>query len=210
MKIALVAGIDGQILDFYENLNPSCDLVLATGGFGVWPDPNRLDKATKQKTGPGDFHKLYINGWVAPVQTIFVAGAHEDHKWLYTRYKMNNLEILPNVTLLLNGYCTIFEKGNEKVKITGLGKIYGEKTFKGEYNKKSYRHYTRREVEKACYTGPTDILLLNPSLDSPGISNIIYATNPKYTVYYHPNHPNNIPMKGVIPLDKKEIVYITL
>ena len=209
MKIALVGGIDGQILDFYKHLNP-CDLVLCTGGFGVWPDPNRLDRATKMKSGPGDFHKLYLENWVAPVPTIFVAGAHEDHKWLYYRFKTNQLEVLKNVTWLVNGYCTFFTLGDETVKITGLGKIYGEKTFKGQFNRKSYRHYTRREVEKACYTGPTDILLLNPTLDSPGIKNLLYATNPKLTVYYHPNHPKDIPIKGLVPLDKKEIVYVNM
>ena len=66
--------------------------------------------------------------------------------------------------------------------MTGLGRAYSEATFSGIPGKKSHRHYTRHDVERACSSGPTDLLVVYESLDEPGIRNVIFATRPKLIV----------------------------
>jgi hypothetical protein len=44
-----------DVLAFEESLGVRFDCVLHVGDFGVWPDPNRVDKATRNHDGAGDF-----------------------------------------------------------------------------------------------------------------------------------------------------------
>jgi len=44
-----------DVLAFEESLGARFDYVLHLGDFGVWPDPNRVDKATRKHDGAGDF-----------------------------------------------------------------------------------------------------------------------------------------------------------
>jgi len=49
--------------------------------------------------------------------------------------------------------------------------------------KRSIRHYTRQEFEKACSSGPTDILLFHEKPTNKITHQIIFATQPKLIVY---------------------------
>ncbi len=44
-----------DVLAFEEDLGVRFDVVLHVGDFGVWPDANRTDKATRNHDGAGDF-----------------------------------------------------------------------------------------------------------------------------------------------------------
>lgn len=182
MKIIVSGPIDGAIKDFYERL-PEAPWVLCTGDFGVWPDPAKIDRATRRKGGTQDFAHLYLQGFQAKIPTLFVAGVHEDHRWLEQRKSIpEGMEVLGEITWLMNGYKTPIGDHYETIRITGLGKVYSEATFNGKFNRKSYRHYTRRELEKGCASGPTDILLLHEAPAKP-VKNLIYATRPKLIVH---------------------------
>lgn len=182
MRVALSGPIDGAIKEFYDKL-PEVPWALCTGDFGVWPDPAKIDRATRRKGGAQDFAYLYLHGFQAPVPTIFVSGTHEDHRWLEQRKGIpEGMEILGEVNWLMNGYKTHIGGHFDTLRVTGLGKVYSEATFNGKFNRKSYRHYTRRELEKGCASGPTDILLLHEAPAKP-IKNLIYATRPKLIVH---------------------------
>lgn len=192
------------------NENPSW--VLSTGSWGVWPDPARLDRGTKKNAGAGEFARLYVQGWQAPVQTLFVPGAHEDHHWLRARYKAGNLEVMNNVHCLMNGYMTYIGDWDTKIRVTGFGKVFSESTFNGKFNKKSHRHYTRNEFERACSSGPTDILLCH-EFPNTLMKRIIFATRPKLIVYSSRtpmNNPTEIMGTMAVGLQKGEIYSIVL
>ena len=112
MNIFFAGAINGHLLEFYDNvektetlLGVKADWVLCTGSLGVWPDPRRVDRATSIR-GVGDFPRLYLDQWVAPVASLFIAGPHEDHGWLDWRAKKRDLGILPHLTWLMNGFTT--------------------------------------------------------------------------------------------------------
>lgn len=179
MKLLLSGPIEGHLVAFYKRIaEEKAHWVVCAGDYGIHPDPQRLDKAARKYAGT-DFSKMYVGAVMAPsVPTLTVAGVHDDHEWLQRRVNTNNTEVLANVHYLHQGFRT--EIGwNEIIRVTGLGKVYSDATYRGEPSEKSYRHYTRREVERACSTGPTDLLVIYEHLDCPGIRNVIYATRPK-------------------------------
>ena len=44
-----------EVLDFEASLGIRFDFVLHVGDFGIWPDPTKIDKATRNHDGAGDF-----------------------------------------------------------------------------------------------------------------------------------------------------------
>jgi hypothetical protein len=110
----------------------------------------------------------------------------------------NNTEILANVHYLANGYRTVIGEHGPPCRVTGLGRAYSEATYRGEYHKKSYRHYTRHDVERACSSGPTDLLVIYEHLDAEGLRNVIFATRPQLILTVrHPNRPVHSEIQGI-------------
>ena len=54
------------VLAFEEALAVRFDFVLHVGDFGNWPDPNRVDGATKRHDGAGDFPSWIAERRAAP------------------------------------------------------------------------------------------------------------------------------------------------
>ena len=63
-----------DILAFEAALGVRFEWVLHVGDFGVWPDPNRIDKATKKHDGAGDFPTWFAERRAAPRKTLFIKG----------------------------------------------------------------------------------------------------------------------------------------
>jgi len=184
MKLLLAGEIDGKIIDFYEKIKiHTPEWVLCTGSFGTWPDKAKVDRGTRQHVGVGDFPRLFASGFNNAVQTVYVSGVHEDHSWLKQRQAAQNMEVLPNIHWLATGYRTNIGNWDENIRITGFGKVYSEQTFNGVQGKRSNRHYTRPEFEKACSSGPTDIILFHERPDNKLTRQIIFATQPKLIVF---------------------------
>lgn len=184
MKILLAGEIDGAIVNFYDKAKAhKPEWVLCTGSFGTWPDKAKVDRGTRKSVGAGDFPYLYANGFDNSVQTVYISGVHEDHKWLKQRQASRNMEVLPNIHWLATGYRTNIGNWDEDIRITGFGKVYSDATFNGITGKRSGRHYTRHEFEKACSSGPTDILLFHEKPVNKITHQIIFATQPKLIVY---------------------------
>jgi len=213
MKIALCGPVEGYLNAFYDHLSV-CDhdirWALCVGSFGVWPDRHRIDRGSRNHAGK-DFAERYLYDISVPIPTVFVAGVHEDHRFLKERQSWNNTQMLQNLHWLANGFKTTIGWGDEQIRVTGLGKAYSKSTYEGNFHKKSWRHYTRQEVERGCSSGPTDILMLHEHVDGGGIRNLIFATRPRLIIVKAQpdqktyDHVQNIP---VISLQRKEVMIL--
>jgi hypothetical protein len=201
MIVFFAGDIHGRLTQFYDKviehereLGIRADWVLQTGSLGVWPDPLRIDRVTRRHADDVDFHKYYYNSQAVPRPTLFVAGRHEDHRWLNFKRDRGEMEILPNLHWLLNGF-----KTNIGTSVVGLGRVYSPNTYRGGKSslKRQAAHYTRGDVERACSQGPTNILLTheapkglqfgNHVSEAEGIEKICFATRPKLLVHGHYN-----------------------
>jgi predicted phosphodiesterase len=148
-----------DVADFERSLKVRFEALLHVGDFGVWPDPEKIDRATRDHEGAGDFHRWLAEGRSVPVPTWFIKGNHEDFDWIDSR---NTTELLPGFHYIPNGRAVDLSKGKGAIRVAGLGGCYGpsdyeRRTLKG-YAK---RHYTRGEVEALAGRRPIDILLLH-------------------------------------------------
>ncbi len=166
MIICAAGDTHGAIDRFYENLlsfeaSLGCrfDWVLHVGDFGIWPDPARIDRATRKRGDIGDFPAWLAAKREAPRPTIFIKGNHEDFIWLYEQ----PAEILPNLFHLRNG-CTIdLEDGSSgAIRVGGIGGCYGPSDYdrpSAQLHGYARRHYTLDEIQKLSDERRIDILL---------------------------------------------------
>ena len=190
MQVLLTGPVEGHLSNLYQQaMAQKPHWIICSGSFGAWPDPARMDRASKYHAGK-DFSRAYIGALILPpIPTLFIAGPHEDHRFLQERVTAANTEVLANVHYLANGYRTTIG-WNKPIRVTGLGRVYSKETYSGKLGKNSRRHYSRRCIERGCPSGPTDILVLYEHPDAPGLRNVIYATRPKLILTA--KHPNQI------------------
>jgi hypothetical protein len=147
------------VLAFEQALGVRFAFLLHVGDFGIWPDPNRIDGATKRHDGAGDFPAWIAERRAAPRETVFIKGNHEDFVWLDAQ---PTTEVLPGLHHLKNGQVRELVAGREVLRVGGIGGCYGpsnferpSKTLQG-YAK---RHYTRDEIAALSTRGDLDIVL---------------------------------------------------
>lgn len=149
-----------DVLDFEASLAVRFDWVLHVGDFGVWPDPEHIDKAARKHDGAGDFSAWLKRGRAAPRRTVFIKGNHEDFAWLDAQ---NRPEVLPGFFYLRNGCCIDLEDGNSRtIRIGGIGGCYGPSDYSRESTRlQGYakRHYTQDEIDKLSLKSGIDIIL---------------------------------------------------
>ena len=149
-----------NVLDFEASLGVRFDYVLHVGDFGIWPDPSRIDKATRHHEGAGDFPVWLSENRRAPRPTLFIKGNHEDFVWLDAR---QDTEVLPNLGYLRNGYTAdIQDEGAGSIRVGGIGGCYGPSDYQCRSTRlQGYakRHYTLDEIERLARSGGVDILL---------------------------------------------------
>ena len=132
---------------------------FARGDFGIWPDPERIDRAARSHDGAGDFSEWLRAGRRAPRQTIFIKGNHEDFAWLEAQMPT---EVLPSLVYLRNGCRMDLESASGgRIRVGGVGGCYGP----SDYSRVSEalqgyarRHYTHDEVDRLGGSGPLDLL----------------------------------------------------
>jgi len=211
MKILLTGPVEGRLERLCSRAEESeANWIVSSGDFGIWPDPGRMDRAARRHHGR-EFAYRYvgIDPFQIKIPILTISGVHDDNRWLNHRQSVNNTEILSNVHWLAQGFRTQigFEVDQLPCRVTGLGKAYSEVTYNGDNNKRSHRHYTRRDIERACSSGPTDLLVVYEHLDAPGIRNVIYAIRPKLILTVrHFNHKDYLDIQGidVIALGRQE------
>ena len=185
MRIALLGSIYGNISDTYRQLGKfvydtgvPIDWVLSTGNFGVWPDPLRADRASKEN--PGDFLDYLVGKQAIPIPTLIVSGKHEDHLWIERMINRGDGELVTNLHYLVSGNHTFIETLEDSFRVVGLGGTYSPDPGRGNYSMK--------DVYKACAAGPMDIFLSHEGPDgehfgslmsqAKGINKICFATQP--------------------------------
>jgi hypothetical protein len=109
-----------DVLDFEASLGVRFEWVLHVGDFGVWPDPTRIDGATKRHEGAGDFPAWWAERRPAPRRTVFIKGNHEDFVWLDAQ---PDPQVLPGLFYLRNGTRLDLSDG-EAARKEGVGHNY--------------------------------------------------------------------------------------
>jgi hypothetical protein len=84
-----------DVLAYEAELGVRFDLVFHVGDFGIWPDARRVDKATRNHDGAGDFPAWYAEQRAVPWPTVFIKGNHEDFEWHARRRRDCQLEVPP-------------------------------------------------------------------------------------------------------------------
>ncbi len=176
MLICAVGDIHGamdrmyeDVLAFEQHLGCRFDWILHVGDFGIWPDPERLDRATRKHGEAGDFANWLTERRAAPRPTVFIKGNHEDFDWLEAQPRN---EILPGLFYLPNGQTLDLTDGaGGTLRVGGVGGCYGPSDYATPSRElKGYerRHYTSDEVERLTALDRVDIVLTH---DAPaGIS----------------------------------------
>jgi predicted phosphodiesterase len=152
----------GDVLAFEAALSARFDWVLHVGDFGIWPDPEKIDRGTRNHGGAGDFSKWLAASRPVPRRTVFIKGNHEDFAWLDAQ---RNTEVLPGLVHLRNGRKIELDGARrETVCLGGIGGCYGA----SDYARKSTslqgyarRHYTHDEVERLSASQGVDIVLMH-------------------------------------------------
>jgi predicted phosphodiesterase len=148
-----------DVLAFEVALGVTFDWVLHVGDFGVWPDPNRVDGASRRHDGAGDFPAWISERRSAPRRTVFIKGNHEDFVWLDAQ---PTTEILPGLHYLPNGRMHELIAGDELVRVGGVGGCFGPSNFErrsASLQGYAKRHYTRDEIDTLSTRADLDIVL---------------------------------------------------
>ena len=145
--------------EFEQLLRRRFDAVLHVGDFGVWPDPERIDRATREHDGAGDFPRWIREGRGAPRPTWFIKGNHEDFEWMDTR---KSEELLPGLHYVPNGMSVDLPEGKSAIRVAGIGGCFGPSDYeRRQVLGAAKRHYTRWEIEQLESMRPVDVLLLH-------------------------------------------------
>jgi predicted phosphodiesterase len=168
MLICAAGDIHGSMNLLYEDvftfenaLGVRFEWVLHVGDLGVWPDPARIDRATRKHDGAGDFSTWLSNRCAVPRQTIFIKGNHEDFDWLDSQH---DPEVLPGLFYLRNGSVMSLRSESNPIRVAGLGGCYGPSDYERQSSTlqgREKRHYTRDEIASFRNTPQIDILLLH-------------------------------------------------
>jgi predicted phosphohydrolase len=198
-----------DVLAFEESLGVRFEWVLHVGDFGVWPDPNRVDGATKRHDGAGDFPAWWLGQRAAPRRTLFIKGNHEDFVWLDAQPRS---EILPNLFYLSNGLT--FELGG--ISVGGVGGCHGPSNFERrsrDLHGAAKRHYTREDIGNLIAAGPVDVLLthdapagvmferhrrgLNWASEAMGLDDLVRGVRPRVCFFGHHHTRVHSELEGV-------------
>lgn len=151
-----------DVAAFEASLGVRFDHVLQVGDFGIWPDPKRIDKATRHHEGAGDFPSWFGENRVAPRPTVFIKGNHEDFVWLDAQ---QSSEVLPGLLYLRNGSTVDIQDGQgSAIRVGGVGGCHGPADYRRRSDQlQGYakRHYTSDDIARLSERGGVDIVLMH-------------------------------------------------
>ena len=147
MNIAVFADLHGRLLLCFKlcarwerETGRKIDLILQAGDLGAYPDQSRLDRATIKHMRKDPTELGFSNDFVTTRDDIlkqlnltscpmlFVRGNHEDHDWLDELEKQHDDVIFPvdvyqRVYCMKTGIPYTFRKGDESIRVLGIGRI---------------------------------------------------------------------------------------
>lgn len=213
-----------DVLAFERALGRSFEHVLHVGDLGVWPDPARLDRATREHDGAGDFPRWLAEQRAVPRPTTFIQGNHEDFSWLAGR---EGAEILPGLQYLANGGAFALRElaisqvcKPAGVRIGGVGGCFGPSSF-GRSSRElrgggARRHYAREELDRLCSAAPLDVVLFHDApkgiefvkrmasgaerryvSQAEGLSEVLRCVQPKLCFFGHHHASVDVLVEGV-------------
>ena len=166
MLIAAAGDCHGQLDRLYQiieemegDLGRQVDVVLQVGDFGIWPNPDHVDKATRKREGAGDFPRWWQTRRAAPRPTWFIAGNHEDFGFLTG---LHNTQLLPGLHFIPWGRVAEIKIGKETLRVGGVGGCYSPRSYQQAALSGSKRkNYTRHEVRQLRDSHNVDIVLFH-------------------------------------------------
>jgi len=196
-----IARLYEEILAFEKSLGVRFAWVLQVGDFGIWPDPTRIDAATKRHDGAGDFPAWWAERRSAPQRTLFIKGNHEDFVWLDDQ---PDPQVLPRLFYLRNGQRFDITEGEETITVGGIGGCFGPSDYERRsrdlqgYRK---RHYTRDEIDALIRGHRVDVLLVHDAptgvvferhrrgagwaSESEGLDDLVRGVRPQVCLFGH-------------------------
>jgi hypothetical protein len=210
MLICAAGDIHGKIDELYagvsafeKHLGRAFQCVLQVGDFGAWPDPDHVDKATREHNGAGDFPRWCKEKKTAPVPTVFIKGNHEDFSFLGN----DGRQLLPDLWYLPNGMILDMSFPEKELFVAGVGGCYAESDSDEPLvlgRNSSPAHYTRSEVRGLHHGAKdvrVDVLLLHDAPDGvwmnprgkhsgyftrgPGLRKLVETLKPKICFFGH-------------------------
>ncbi|MFI5301603.1 MAG: metallophosphoesterase [Polyangiales bacterium] len=191
--------------------------------FGVWPDPNRVDGATKRHDGAGDFPAWAAARRTAPRHTLFIKGNHEDFAWLDAQ---PSSEVLPGLFYLRNGTAREIAFGDEFLRVGGIGGCHGPSNFdRPSRSLQGYqkRHYTRDEVAALGARDELDVVLTHDApagvvferhrqgarfvSDATGLDDLLARTRPRVRFFGHHHTRIDAEVAGVRCIGLNKVGY---
>ena len=190
-----------EVLAFEESLGVRFAWVLHVGDFGIWPDPTRIDGASKRHEGAGDFPNWWAKRRAAPRRTLFIKGNHEDFVWLDDQPKA---EVLPGLFYLKNGTRFEIADGEETLMVAGVGGCFAPSDYQHrsrDLQRYRKRHYTRDEIDALIGGEPVDLLLVHDApagvtserhrrgagwvSEAEGLDDLLRGTRPRLCFFGH-------------------------
>lgn len=215
MQIAIFADVHGHLLARFDqcalwqqHTGQTLDLILVAGDLAIFPDPARLDRATRRHSERNPAVLGFSREFLTPhpevaerlartsCPLIFVRGNHEDHAWLDALEKrsaqpMFSVDAYQRMYYLKSGVPYTFTCGAETISLLGIGRI-----GRPANSHRSKPHYIQSyEQERLARLGEhtIDLLLthdaardqLIPDSGSEVINRILVSHAPRYHFFGH-------------------------
>jgi hypothetical protein len=220
MNIAIFADVHGRILlafkvveRFQRETGQSIDLILQCGDMGIFPNIERLDKATR-RIAEADATELgfatYFTHPTAEAEEVLdqlacnmicVRGNHEDHQYLDDLEKQSESSIFPidcyrRVWCMKTGELHRFADQDTELSLLGIGRV-GAPDSETEPDRDKYIQKYEQE-RLAAITAPSwDVLLthdarrdsIRPGIGMREISAVLDHHTPQYHFFGHTGQP---------------------
>ncbi len=150
-----------NVVAFEVQFGVQFDHILHVGDFGIWPSPDRVDRATRNHDGAGDFPDWLAARRPVPRPTTFIAGNHEDFDWLDNQ---PSREVLPGLFYLGSGATHELCARGETLQVGGIGGCFGPADYvrpSAKLQGGAKRHYTRDQIDRLGRQGYVDIVLMH-------------------------------------------------
>ncbi len=210
MILCVAGDVHGKIRLLYENvrnfesyLGVRFAGLLQVGDFGIWPDADKVDRATRNHGGAGDFPEMFARSEGVSLPTVFIKGNHEDFEFLREVESFPPQPVLPKLYYLPNGQVSdcVFDDG--QVRVGGVGGCYAfssdDDPEEGDGASPSrYRSAEIESIRDRVVTG-IDVLLLHDAPDGiqvgegassyhtrgPGLRRLVAEVRPKVCFFGH-------------------------
>jgi Icc-related predicted phosphoesterase len=220
MKIALFADLHGRILlafKLVERLQRErgikIDLILQCGDLGIFPNPQKLDKATLRHAARDSTELGFSRYFLKPNSSaekvlakltcnmLAVRGNHEDHLFLNELEQKSQgsnfaIDYFQRVFICKTGCLQTLKVREEELNFVGIGRI-GNYKQNNSSDEKYIQDYEKKQIRQLAKIPDIDLLISHDSaLDFMGngfgmtdIRTFLNEYKPFYHFFGHTGHP---------------------